>query len=61
MQNLKLNESIWNTGLELKLESTIGYVLPMNFVLGYYIPHSPLYASGSQLGLSLQIGGLDGF
>jgi hypothetical protein len=56
-QNLKANESIWNSGIELKLESTIGYVLAMNFVLGYYIPHSPLYASGSQLGLSLQIGG----
>lgn len=56
-QPLKLNESIWNTGIELKLESTIGYILPMNFVLGYYFPHSPLFASGSQLGLSLQIGG----
>lgn len=55
--NLKLNESIWNTGVELKLESTIGYILPMNFVLGYYFPHSPLFASSSQLGLSLQIGG----
>jgi hypothetical protein len=57
LQNLKANESLWNSGIELKLESTIGYVLAMNFVLGYYIPHSPLYASGSQLGLSLQIGG----
>ncbi len=56
-QNLKLNESIWNTGAELKLESTIGYVLPVNFVLGYYVPHSPVFASSSQLGLSLQIGG----
>lgn len=55
--SMKTNESIWNTGLELKLESTIGYILPMNFVLGYYFPHSPLFASSSQLGLSLQIGG----
>ncbi|MBY0553741.1 hypothetical protein K2P97_04375 [bacterium] len=57
VQNLRLNESFWNSGIELKLESTIGYVLAMNFVLGYYIPHSPLFASSSQLGLSLQIGG----
>lgn len=57
IRNLRLNESFWNSGIELKLESTIGYVLAMNFVLGYYIPHSPLFASSSQLGLSLQIGG----
>lgn len=56
-QSMKANESIWNTGLELKLESTIGYILPMSFVLGYYFPHSPLFASDSKLGLSLQIGG----
>ncbi|MEK6627475.1 MAG: hypothetical protein AABY53_02525 [Bdellovibrionota bacterium] len=56
-QPLKLNETIWNTGLELKLESTIGYILPMNFILGFYYPHSPLFASESQIGLSLQIGG----
>lgn len=56
-QPLKLNESIWNSGVEFKLETTVGYILPMNFILGYYIPHSPVFASGSQLGLSLQIGG----
>jgi hypothetical protein len=57
-QTLKADESIWSSGLELKLESTIGYILPMNFVLGYYYPHSPKYASTSQIGLSLQVGGL---
>ena len=57
-QPLKANESIWSSGLELKLESTIGYVLPMNFVLGYYVPYSPKYASSSQVGLSLQIGSM---
>jgi hypothetical protein len=57
-QGLKSNESIWSSGIELKLESTIGYILPMNFVLGYYMPYSPLYSSSSQIGLSLQIGGL---
>lgn len=57
LQGLKLNESIWSTGAELKLESSIGYVLPLNFILGYYIPHSPAFSAGDQLGLSLQIGG----
>jgi hypothetical protein len=55
---LKSNESIWSSGIEMKLESTIGYILPMNFVLGYYVPYSPLYSSTSQIGLSLQVGGL---
>ncbi len=54
----RLNETVWGSGAELKLETTIGYVLPMNFVLGCYVPHSPVYATGPQFGLSLQIGGL---
>lgn len=57
LQSLKLNEGIWGSGLELKLETTIGYILPMNFVLGYYVPHSSVYASSGQLGFSLQLGG----
>ncbi len=52
-----LNESFWSTGIELKLETTIGYVLPMNFILGGYMPHSPLYRSSPQIGVSFQIGG----
>lgn len=58
LELLKANESIWSSGIELKLESTIGYILPMNFVLGYYLPYSPKFASSSQIGLSLQIGAL---
>jgi len=56
-QNLKPNESLWNTGVEVKLETTIGYILPVNFILGCYVPHSPVFASGPRLGFSLQIGG----
>lgn len=55
---LKSSQTIASSGVELKLESTIGYVLPLNFILGYYWPFSPQYASTSTLGLSLQIGGL---
>lgn len=54
---LRLNESIWSTGAEFHLETTLGYILPVNFVLGYYLPHSPVFASGGQLGITLQIGG----
>ncbi|MBC7456990.1 MAG: PD40 domain-containing protein [Bdellovibrionaceae bacterium] len=53
-----LNESLWSAGVELKLTSTIGYVIPMNFVLGYYFPFSTEYSKSSQAALSLQIGGL---
>ena len=59
LQPLKTNESIWSSGVEMKLETTIGNVLPVNFVLGYYLPFSPLYASSSQIGLSLQIGAFE--
>lgn len=52
-----LNETLWSAGLEAKLSTTIGYVLPMNFVLGYYFPFSNEYSKTSQAALSVQIGG----
>lgn len=55
---LAASEIIYSTGAELKLESTIGYILPMNFVLGFYLPHSNTFADSAQFGLSLQIGSL---
>jgi len=56
-QKRALNESFWSSGAEIKFETTIGYVLPVNFVLGVYQPHSPLYRSSAQIGLNIQIGG----
>lgn len=56
-QKRYLNESFWSSGLEIKLETTIGYVLPMNFVLGAYLPHSPLFRSSAQIGINIQVGG----
>ncbi len=53
-----LNQSVWSSGLELKLETTLGYVVPVNFVLGFYLPHSPRYVSSMQSTISLEIGGL---
>ena len=52
-----LNETFWSSGFEIKLDTTLGYVLPMNFILGLYVPHSPKFSSSVQTGLSLQIGG----
>ncbi|MBC7421720.1 MAG: hypothetical protein H7328_13405 [Bdellovibrio sp.] len=57
-QARSLNDTVWNSGIEFKLETTIGYVLPVNFVLGFYVPHSPKYVSSTQSSISLQIGGL---
>ena len=57
LQRRHLNETFWSSGAEVRLETTLGYVLPMNFVLGVYLPHSPLFASSLQTGLSVQIGG----
>lgn len=56
-QPRSLNESVWSAGVEARLETTVGYILPMNFVLGCYLPFSPQYASSPQIGFSLQIGG----
>lgn len=56
--NLNLNETFWSAGLELKLDTTIGYVLPMNFILGYYVPFSNRYSEHSQMALTVQLGGL---
>ncbi|AZZ35800.1 hypothetical protein CIK05_02950 [Bdellovibrio sp. qaytius] len=53
-----MSRSFWSAGAELRLESTLGYLLPVNFILGYYRPLSPQYAVDSeQVGFSLQLGG----
>lgn len=53
----RLNESYWSAGVEAKLETTLGYVLPLNIVLGGYYPFSPLNSEGPQVAFGLQLGG----
>lgn len=55
---VRLNEQFWSAGVEARLSTTIGYVLPVKFILGYYIPFSPAFANSGQTSMSLQ---LDGF
>ncbi len=55
---LTLSEQFWSAGIEARLSTTLGYFIPLNFVLGYYLPFSPAYGKSAQMGLSLQIGGL---
>jgi hypothetical protein len=54
---IKLSEQFWNAGIEGRLSTTIGYFIPMNFILGYYLPFSAAYAKSGQTALSLQLGG----
>jgi Tol biopolymer transport system component len=51
-----LKRQFYSVGAEVKLETTVAYNIPVNFVLGYYLAlNTPTGAAGS-LGLSLQIG-----
>ena len=56
-KTLSLNESLWSAGIEAKLETTVGFVLPVNLIIGASMPFSTDYASSAQVGFSLQIGG----
>lgn len=53
-----MSQSFWSAGAEIRLESTLGYLLPVNFIFGYYRPLSGGYAIDTeQVGFSLQLGG----
>lgn len=53
-----MSRSFWSAGAEARLETTMGYLLPVNFIFGYYHPLSPRYAQDDQqFGLSIQLGG----
>lgn len=54
----RLNESYWSAGLEAKLETSVGYILPLNLIVGAYYPFSPLFSDGPAFALALQLGGL---
>ncbi len=53
----RLNESYWSAGIEAKLETTVGYILPLNIVLGGYYPFSAVNSAGPQFAFGLQLGG----
>ena len=53
----RLNESYWSAGVEAKLETTLGYILPLNIILGGYYPFSALNSDGPQFAFGLQLGG----
>jgi hypothetical protein len=55
---IKSSKIIGATGAELKIESTIGYILPINFILGLYKSHSEEFNPDGNFAFSLQIGKL---
>ncbi|MBC7741099.1 MAG: hypothetical protein H7061_02800 [Bdellovibrionaceae bacterium] len=55
---LHMNQTMWSTGIEAKLETTLLYILPFNLILGFYQPHSPQFVSSGQIRLNIQLGGL---
>jgi hypothetical protein len=57
-QALKLSEQIFSAGIEARMNTTVGYILPVNFIFGLYGPMSHRYAKDSLVtGLSIQLSG----
>ncbi|MEN0060471.1 MAG: hypothetical protein AAGB31_16645, partial [Bdellovibrio sp.] len=54
---INLHRSFWSTGAELKLETTLGYVIPVSLVLGYYVAWNMGEGSEGVLATTLQITG----
>lgn len=52
------SQTFLSTGVEARLETTVGYVVPLNFVVGYAAPLSEEYSDGGGLIMSLQLGSL---
>lgn len=53
----KASDVFLSYGVELHLETTLGYILPANFVLGLYKGADNKYAPNSSLGLAIQFAG----
>lgn len=51
-------KSFWSYGAEARLETTLGYFLPLNLVLGFAVPTDSTSGEGANVGLSLQMGTL---
>ncbi|WP_413944013.1 hypothetical protein [Bdellovibrio sp. HCB-162] len=52
---VNMKRSFWSAGAELKLETTIGYVIPVSVVLGYYVAFNTPNGNEGTFGTTLQI------
>ena len=57
-QTMKLTDQVFSAGVEARLSTTVGYILPVNLILGVYGPMSRRYAQDSFMtGISIQLSG----
>ncbi len=56
---LEFGTAFWSAGAELRLATTIGFMLPLTFVLGGYVPLNTTYSKSAAVAMSLQIGGFN--
>jgi hypothetical protein len=56
-ESINMKQSFWSAGAEARLETTLGYVLPINLVFGFYQAFNTPQGAESIFGTSIQISG----
>lgn len=56
-QKINSDEYFYSAGIEAKLDVTVGFILPLKLVLGYYVPFQQDF-SDPGIGLRFEVGGL---
>ncbi|MNJ92664.1 translocation protein TolB [compost metagenome] len=56
-ESVSMKQQFWSAGAEIKMETTLGYLLPVNFVLGYYVAMNTPKGAEGVIGTTLQISG----
>ncbi len=56
-QMIRMNHQFWSAGVEAKLETTLGYLFPVNIVIGYYAPLNSPDGNSGMINTTLQIPG----
>lgn len=54
---VSMKQSFWSAGAEVKLETTLGYVIPLNLVFGYYVAFNTARGAEGAFGTTLQVSG----
>ncbi len=55
-QRLQLTTTVASAGAEIKLDTTVGYVFPLTFILGYYVPLNTEFRKDPSVGFALGLG-----
>lgn len=56
-ESVQMGRTFWSAGAEIKLETTLGYVIPLNLVFGYYVAFNSPRGTEGAFGTTLQITG----